>query len=52
MTSVLSDQGGERRDEDDPQDLSIRGDDLAIARPNQEMMPGGSPEGASVFGLI
>ena len=40
MTSVLSDQGGERRDEDEPEDLSIWGDDLAIARTNQEMMPG------------
>ena len=52
MTSVLSDQGGERRDEDDPQDLSIKGDDLAIARPSHKMMPEGSPEEASVFGLI
>lgn len=51
MTSVLSDQG-ERRDDDEPQDLSIRGDDLAIAGPSQEMMPGGSVEGGSVFGLV
>jgi len=51
MTSVLSDQG-ERRDDDEPQDLSIRGDDLAIAGPSQEMMPGGSAEGASLFGLV
>merc|ERR1719466_433799 len=50
MTSVLSDQG-ERRDDDEPQDLSIRGEDLAIAGPSQDMMPGGSAE-ASVFGLV
>merc|ERR1719228_2396155 len=51
MTSVLSDQG-ERRDEDEPQDLSIRGEDLAIAGPSQEVLPGSSNESASVFGLV
>merc|ERR1719481_1316208 len=52
MTSVLSDQGGERREDDEPQDLSIRGDDLAVAGPSQEVMPGGSSEGSNVFGLV
>ena len=52
MTSVLSDQGGERKDEDEPEYLCIWGVDLAIARPSQEMIPEGSPERASVFGLI
>merc|ERR1719357_1849320 len=52
MTSVLSDQGGERREDDEPQDLSIRGDDLAVAGPSQEVMPGGSAEGSNVFGLV
>merc|ERR1719232_840394 len=52
MTSVLSDQGGERREDDEPQDLSIGGDDLAVAGPSQEVMPGGSAEGSNVFGLV
>merc|ERR1719147_532971 len=52
MTSVLSDQGGERREDDEPQDLSIRGDDLAVAGPSQEVMPEGSSEGSNVFGLV
>merc|ERR1719228_2923526 len=50
MTSVLSDQG-ERREDDEPQDLSIRGDDLAVAGPSQEVLPGGS-DSSTVFGLV
>merc|ERR1719481_1033989 len=52
MTSVLSDQGGERRDEDEPQDLSIRGDELAVPGSSQETIPSGSSESGGVFGLV
>jgi len=50
MTSALSDQGGERREDDEPQDLSIRGEEV-VAGPSQESLPVAS-EGGSSYSIV
>lgn len=53
LTSVLSDPG-ERREDDEPQDLSIRGDELSLSGPSQEqpMIGASGSDVGSMFGLV
>ena len=41
---VLGNQEGERKDEDEPENLCIWRVNLTIARPSHEMIPEGSPD--------